>query len=73
VLQITPWERTALQLLAEGTVSNGLAHHLGTSEGELEERLSTLFARMGVAGRGQAVAAAFRRGLLSAAPRDQTG
>ena len=73
MLHITPWERAALQLLADGTRMNALAHRLGTTECDVEERLTTLFARMGVVERGQAVAAAFRRGLLSATPRRQTG
>ena len=65
MLQITPWERLALQQLAEGTATRALADHFGTSEGDLEVRLTTLFARMGVSGRAEAVAAASRRGLLT--------
>ena len=65
VLQITPWERAALEQLADGTPTGVLAERLGTSEVDLEARLSTLFARMGVLGRAQAVDAAFRRGLVT--------
>jgi DNA-binding NarL/FixJ family response regulator len=71
VLHITPWERAALQFLSEGTVPDALAHRLGTTERDVEERLTNLFARMGVVGHGQAVADALRRGLLSAAPRQR--
>jgi DNA-binding NarL/FixJ family response regulator len=72
VLHITPWERAALQLLAEGTLPEALAHRLGTTERDVEERLTHLFSRMGVIGHGQAVADALRRGLLSAVPRQRT-
>jgi DNA-binding NarL/FixJ family response regulator len=64
VLQITPWERTALQLLASGTATNALADRLGMNEYEVESHLNILFARMGVASRAEALDAAFRRGLL---------
>jgi len=65
VLQITPWERAALQLLAEGTAITALADRFRTSEADLEARLTTLFARMGVDGRSEAVAVALRRGLVT--------
>jgi len=64
VLQITPHERVALQLLADGTGTRGIADRLGVSEPEVEAHLSGLFARMGAASRTEAVAAASRRGLL---------
>jgi DNA-binding NarL/FixJ family response regulator len=64
VLQITPWERAALQLLANGIATHELAGRLGVSESEIEVRMSTLFARMGAASRSEAIAAALRRGLL---------
>jgi DNA-binding NarL/FixJ family response regulator len=41
-----------------------MAGHLGTSEYEVEAYLTTLFAKMGAACRAEALAAAFRRGLL---------
>ena len=64
MLQITPLERVALQLLASGAATNGLADRLGMDECELETSLNALFARMGVTGRAEALAAAGRRGLL---------
>ena len=64
MLQITPWERAALQLLARETATDAIADRLGMNECEMEARLSTLFARMGVASRTEALAAAGRRGLL---------
>jgi DNA-binding NarL/FixJ family response regulator len=68
VLQITPWERSALQLLADGAATTALARHFGTSERDLEARLKTLYARMGVLGRAEAVSVALRRGLVSLGP-----
>ncbi len=65
MLQITPWERVALQLLANGIATSELAGRLGVSECDIAAHLSTLFARMGAASRSEAIAAAFRRGLLN--------
>jgi DNA-binding NarL/FixJ family response regulator len=67
VLHITPWERAVLQLLADGTATEAIADRLGTNAREIETRLTTLFARMGAGGQTEAIAAAFRRGLLSSA------
>ena len=63
-LQITPAERSALQLLAIGKTGCEIAGQLGTSERDLEPRLAALFARMGVTGPRDAIAAAVRRGLV---------
>ena len=65
MLQITPLDRVALQLLASGIATHELAGQLGVSAREIEAHLNTLFARMGAASRTEAVAAAFRRGLLN--------
>ena len=66
VLQITPGERIALQLLAEGSVTTRIAARLGMSERDVEAQLVTLFARIGARNRNEAVAVASRRGLLTA-------
>ena len=66
VLRITPWERSVLQLLADGKAISELAGRFRLSEREVESHLTTLFARLGVSTRGEAIAAALRRGLLSA-------
>jgi LuxR family transcriptional regulator, quorum-sensing system regulator BjaR1 len=68
VLRITPWERSALQLLAEGKAPSELAGCLRIDECEVEDSLTTLFARMGAANRSEAIAEALRRGLLSGQP-----
>lgn len=65
MLVITPAERRALQMLADGTAMPAVADQLGTSERETEVRLGTLFARMGAASRADAVSVALRRGLLT--------
>jgi DNA-binding CsgD family transcriptional regulator len=65
VLQITPSERTALQLLATGKDRREVADRLLVSEGEIDTHLATLFAKMGVASQSEAVAAALRRGLVN--------
>ena len=66
MLQITPRERAALQLLADGKAFNEIAGSLAVGEWELEAHLTALFARMGAASRTEAVSAAVRRGLLAA-------
>ena len=64
-LQITPRERRALQLLANGHTTDDVAAGLGITPCETETLLKGLFAAMGAATRVQAVAAAHRRGLLA--------
>jgi len=64
VLQITPAERTALQMLADGLAHDEIATNLRISEHGLDAELITLFERMGVAGRNQAIDEAVRRGLV---------
>ena len=68
MLHITPWERLALELLASGMATTELARSLGVTEPEMEGRLMTLFARMGAATPADAVARAWRRGLLRLVP-----
>jgi DNA-binding CsgD family transcriptional regulator len=67
VLRITPGERSALQLLADGKATDEVASCLGISERDIDRHLATLFARMGAANRSEAVVAAGRRGLLESA------
>jgi DNA-binding NarL/FixJ family response regulator len=65
-LQITPWERDALELLAKGTATDEIARCLGVTVADVDARLAALFEKMGAATRPDAVAAAFPRGLLPA-------
>jgi DNA-binding CsgD family transcriptional regulator len=67
-LQITPSERHALQLLANGNTTNDLATGLGIGEVETEVLLAKLFAELGAASQAQAIAAAHKRGLVSCEP-----
>jgi len=71
VLQITPAERTALQMLADGLAHHEIASSLRMSECVLDAELRTLFERMGVAGRNQAIADAVRRGVVFTQKRCQ--
>ena len=65
-LHITPSERAVLEYLASGAAIHEIARRLGMNEPEIEHSLQTLFTRMGVRTRAEAVAAAMRRGLLAA-------
>ena len=69
MLYMTPDERQALQMLADGTATDAIADLLGMSERQVEVRLSALFARMGATSQDTALASAFRRGLLVSATR----
>ena len=62
MLQITPSERAVLQLLADGDDASRIAGRLGIRE--IDAYLAALFAKLGAAGRSDAVAAASRRGLV---------
>ena len=63
-LILTPWERQALQLLADGHTTADMAASLGVSAPECETLLAALFAVMGAATQAEAIADADRRGLL---------
>jgi DNA-binding CsgD family transcriptional regulator len=65
LLRITPAERGALQLLAEGKSTSDIASCLGVNADDVWPSLSALFARMGAATQTEAIAAAARRGLLA--------
>jgi DNA-binding CsgD family transcriptional regulator len=67
VLCITPRERNALQLLADGHTRIELSRNLGTSSSEIDCLLEGLFAAMGVATQAEAIAAAQKRGLFKEA------
>jgi DNA-binding CsgD family transcriptional regulator len=69
VLLITPSERTALRLMADGKATRDIARNLGISEWAAEAHLTALFARMGAASRTEAIGAALRRGLLGSEDR----
>src|SRR5262245_58061658 len=68
VLFITPWEREALQLLADGATANELRRLGGLSGSVIDARLQQLFASLGAATPTEAIAAARKRGLLRPDP-----
>jgi DNA-binding NarL/FixJ family response regulator len=65
VLQMTPVERVALQLLADGRAPIEIANRLRVRECDVEARLRALFARLGVSNGTDAIAAAHKRGLVA--------
>jgi DNA-binding CsgD family transcriptional regulator len=64
MLQITPYERAVLQLLADGRGSVEIASRLRISRHELETGIASLLATMGARSQNEAVDAACRRGLV---------
>jgi DNA-binding CsgD family transcriptional regulator len=64
VLRITPSERDALQLLAQGAPTSQIGAMLGLSHADIDSFLGALFTRLGVTSRAGAVRVACRRGLL---------
>src|SRR4029453_8865504 len=65
VLWIAPWERDALQLLAEGYGTSELSGLLGLGTDEIEWLLARLFAAMDTDTPTQAIRIAQKRGLLT--------
>jgi hypothetical protein len=65
VLQITPAERAALQLLGEGKSISHAAALLELGECDLNDMLAALLARMQIRTRLEAIDEAFRRGLIN--------
>ena len=56
-LQITPWERQALQLLAGGHTRRDLARAFGMGSVEIEALLAGVFTALGAATQTEAIAA----------------
>jgi DNA-binding NarL/FixJ family response regulator len=72
LLQITPVERAALQLLAEGRNHAEIATRLETSTGEIKATLSALFSRLAVRTPADAIKAGLKRRLLTATSRSSS-
>jgi len=64
VLQITPSERYALQLVAQGAPTSQIGAMLGLEPADIDPFLAALFARLGAKSRADATRVASRRGLL---------
>ena len=68
VLQITPSERYALQLIAQGATPVHIGEMLGLDAADIDPFLAALFARLGATSHREAIHVASRRGLLMPAP-----
>lgn len=66
--QFTRREREVLELLAEGLGVSSIARKLYISESTTKTHVSKLYDKLGAANRAQAIMAAVRAGLLTAAP-----
>jgi DNA-binding CsgD family transcriptional regulator len=66
LLQITPGERHALRLIAQGRAFREVGQCLGVPQSEVGIHLTTLFAKLGARSRAEAVAEASRRGIVDA-------
>ena len=64
VLQITPSERYALQLVAKRAPAMQIAAMLGLAPADIGSFLAALFARLGATNRAEVIKVASRRGLL---------
>ncbi len=64
VLRITPSDRDALQLMAQGAPTGQIGAMLGLAPADIDRFLAALFTRLGVTSRTDAVSVASRRGLL---------
>ena len=63
-VQLTPRERSSLQLMADGKSNKEIANDLGISERTVKSHLGHLFEKLGVTSRTEAVKIATRRGLV---------
>jgi DNA-binding CsgD family transcriptional regulator len=64
LLQITPGERQALQLIAQGKAVGEVGQCLGVPPNELGVHLTALFAKLGAGNGAEAIAEAARRGIV---------
>lgn len=61
---LTPKEFTVLQLLAQGCSTAQLAHRLHRSPKTIDRHVCSLFEKLGVHSRAEAIAAAYARGIV---------
>ena len=61
---LTERELELLDLLAEGISNKLIAHRLGISEHTVKTHVASIFAKLGVSSRTEAVSQAIRRGLV---------
>ena len=63
-LQITPGERHALRLIAQGKTVGEVGQCLGIPQSEVGLHLTTLFSKLGARSQAEAIAEASRRGIV---------
>lgn len=63
--RLTPRERQVLALVAAGVPNKGIARSLGVSPNTVKFHLSSLFDKLGVGSRAEAIAAAARAGEIA--------
>ena len=66
LLQITPGERHALRLIAQGKAFREVGQCLGVPQAEVGPHLTALFAKLGARSQAEAIAEASRRGIVDA-------
>jgi NarL family two-component system response regulator YdfI len=66
LLQITPGERHALRLIAQGKAFREVGQCLGVPQSEVGPHLTALFAKLGAGSQAEAIAEAARRGIVDA-------
>ena len=64
VEQLTPRERTVLALVADGLGNRAIGHELDISEHTVKFHLASIFGKLGVASRTEAVRRGLRLGLI---------
>jgi DNA-binding CsgD family transcriptional regulator len=64
LVRITPGERQALQLIAQGRAIGEVGQCLGVPSSQLGFYLTELFAKLGAATGAEAIAEAARRGIV---------
>lgn len=62
-LDLTPLERAAAPLLVEGLAASQIAPRIGCSQTTIPTVMTSLYRKLGVTGRAEAVAAVIRHGL----------
>jgi DNA-binding NarL/FixJ family response regulator len=62
---LTPREREVLALVADGRTNRQIAERLFISDSTAGVHVSNILGKLGVAGRGEAAAIAFRLGLVA--------
>ena len=64
LLQITPAERHALRLIAQGKAAGEVGQCLGVSQADIGLHLTVLFSKLGARTQAEAIAEASRRGIV---------